>query len=71
MSGFYKNVMHLLKGNVFYHLVTIASLIFLAKLQSPKVLGEYALFFSSVTILGSLFTGRLELALVSLKEYFF
>lgn len=63
-SNFFRNVLILLKGNVLFQVTIVLTLIFLARYFSPEELGEYAVYISVISIVGTIAPGRLEMAIM-------
>lgn len=65
---FFKNVYLLLRGNMLFQIITILTLTQITRIFSSNSIGVYVVFCSVTTILGSISTGRLELALMLPKS---
>jgi len=63
-SLFLKNVLALFKGNVFFQVTIILTLIFLARHYTPEQIGRYAVFISIISIISTVAPGRLEMAIM-------
>lgn len=67
-SNFAKKVLTLATGTVASQLITIALTPILTRLYSPKDFGDFTIFFSIVSVLALLATGRYELGIVLPKS---
>ena len=63
-SDFARNVMILMSGNVIAQVISLLLALILTRLYSPEEFGVYALFFSVISILTVVATGRYETAIM-------
>lgn len=63
-SKFLRDVISLFQGNIIFQIIIMLSFVFLTRNYTTDIIGKYSVFLSLSTILSSVASGRLELAIM-------